>query len=193
MLTWTSTAAPTAAGADPKAAPNPSPPTENTKPPCRSMVACTSASWRARASLMRRGARSHSAVEPSMSVNRKVTAPDGTPFTPCSLALRSGRSCRRSENDLREGPLGAVGRSSSDGVDPGDFGETGEVGVGAHHLESVLDAQRGEGGVAHQVRAQVELADQPAEDVAVASARLGHPGGRGVEPPFHEPPRIGRW
>ncbi|HVM66863.1 MAG TPA: hypothetical protein VMU14_18490, partial [Acidimicrobiales bacterium] len=74
-----SSAAATASPARPNATPTPSPPVENTYPPCASTAARTTASWRASAAGITSGAACHRRVDPSMSVNKNVTVPDGAP------------------------------------------------------------------------------------------------------------------
>jgi hypothetical protein len=57
----------------------------NIYPPCSAMVGRRIALWRANADRIVSRANSHNPVEPSMSVNKNVTIPDGTP-----TARRSG-------------------------------------------------------------------------------------------------------
>ena len=59
------------------AAATPSPPVENTNPLCPSITARKTLSWRANASRIASGCSSHRRVEPSRSVNKKVTIPVG--------------------------------------------------------------------------------------------------------------------
>ncbi len=42
-------------------------------------------------------------------------------------------------------------------VEPGEFGEACEIGVGADDGQAVLDGERGERGVTDQVASQVEI------------------------------------
>jgi hypothetical protein len=60
-----------------KAAQKASPTVLKTYPPLPSMALCRISSWRTRAFCMADASRSHILVEPSMSVNRKVTVPVG--------------------------------------------------------------------------------------------------------------------
>jgi hypothetical protein len=76
------TAAASASPARANAAANPSPPVENTYPPCAWVAARTMSSWRATARRIASVADAHSRVDPSMSVNRKVTVPEGAPTAP---------------------------------------------------------------------------------------------------------------
>ncbi len=57
---------------------SPSPLCFNSTPPAEATAVATNSSWRASASAIACGERSHNPVEPSMSVSRNVTVPDGT-------------------------------------------------------------------------------------------------------------------
>ena len=74
---WACTAASTAGRAVANAAQTPSPVCLNNQPPWASIAARSTSSCAARAARMTSGSVSHRRVEPSMSVNRKVTVPDG--------------------------------------------------------------------------------------------------------------------
>ena len=80
--------------------------------------------------------------------------------------------------------------SAGDGVEPGDLAEASKAGVGRDHLESVFDAERGEDDIGHQIRAEVEIPDQPSEDLAVPSARCGNPRRRRIEPFLNVVPSL---
>ena len=70
-------AALTADEADSNTAAIPSPMDENTTPSCSATVLRSSSSWRDSAARMAVSSSCHRRVEPSMSVNRNVTVPDG--------------------------------------------------------------------------------------------------------------------
>jgi hypothetical protein len=70
-------AASRASPAHPNATPNPSPPVENTYPPCASIAERTSSSWRSSAGRIASGTDSHNCAERSISVNKNVTVPEG--------------------------------------------------------------------------------------------------------------------
>src|SRR5215213_7339783 len=74
---WASRAASSASGAVGKAQQKSSPTVLKTYPPCSCVAFLKIASWRERAPCMGCGCLSHLFVEPSMSVNRKVTVPVG--------------------------------------------------------------------------------------------------------------------
>ena len=60
-----------------KAAHTPSPVCLNIKPPCASIAARNTSSWAARAARIASASASHRRVEPSISVNKNVTTPEG--------------------------------------------------------------------------------------------------------------------
>ncbi len=77
--TWTSVAAATADAALSNTANNPSPRFSTSTPPCAPNAARSSSLWRSRTSEYRTAPSSfRRIVEPSMSVNRKVTVPPGS-------------------------------------------------------------------------------------------------------------------
>ena len=63
-------------------APKPSPAVENTWPPLASIALRRISSWRANAAPIASGNESHNGVDPSMSVNRNVTVPEGVNAVP---------------------------------------------------------------------------------------------------------------
>ena len=97
MSCWAARAAATASTADPNAAASPSPMVENTVPPCSATARRSSSSWRDRADRIASSSSCHSRVDPSMSVKRNVTVPDGPAIGPSSHAEVPGR-CGCAEN-----------------------------------------------------------------------------------------------
>src|SRR5262249_47995692 len=76
-------------------------------------------------------------------------------------------------------------------VEPGDVAELREVRVGGDHGQAVLAGQRGQVRVRDQVSGGSDVADDLAEQLAVARARRGYPGG-GPGQPFLSPlPGLG--
>src|ERR1700730_18899736 len=71
------TAASTADLGDANAAHTPSPVCLNRKPPCASIALCDTSSWAASAACIPSASASHRRVEPSISVNKNVTTPEG--------------------------------------------------------------------------------------------------------------------
>src|ERR1700761_3119700 len=71
------TAASTADVGDANAAHTPSPVCLNNQPPCASSALRTTSSWAASATRMASASASHRRVEPSTSVNKNVTTPEG--------------------------------------------------------------------------------------------------------------------
>src|SRR5271165_2264875 len=71
------TAASTADFGDAKAAHTPSPVCLNNQPPCASIAERNTSSWAASAALIAAASASHRRVEPSTSVNKNVTTPEG--------------------------------------------------------------------------------------------------------------------
>jgi hypothetical protein len=71
---------------------NPSPVVFTTEPPCRATASRRISSWRANAACIASGCSSHRRVEPSMSVNKNVTVPDGISTTTQTIrpAIHSG-------------------------------------------------------------------------------------------------------
>src|SRR5829696_3037383 len=76
-ILWAASAAWSAPRAVGKAAQKASPTVLKTWPPLAAMAPCMASSWRPRAVLIVSGHSSHSLLEPSISVNRKVTVPLG--------------------------------------------------------------------------------------------------------------------
>ena len=74
---WAETAASTAAPADWNAAQTPSPVCLNNQPPQESIADRNTSSWAANSTRISSGAASQRRVEPSISVNKNVTVPDG--------------------------------------------------------------------------------------------------------------------
>src|ERR1700756_2440680 len=74
---WAATAASTADVGDPNAAHTPSPVCLNNQPPCRSIALRNTSSWAASAARIPSASASHRRVEPSTSVNKNVTTPEG--------------------------------------------------------------------------------------------------------------------
>ena len=74
----------------------PSPPFANTAPRLTETAWSNKWSWRASAALMAAGSCSHRRVESSMSVNRKVTVPDGS-STATPPLCQSGSACRSTD------------------------------------------------------------------------------------------------
>ena len=86
IVSWISTAADTAAVADPKATAKLSPAVAKTYPSRASTMPRMRSSCSASASVIASGCWSQSAVEPTMSVNRNVTSP----ACGCVMSLRGG-------------------------------------------------------------------------------------------------------
>jgi hypothetical protein len=76
-LRFTATAASTANVGEANAAHTPSPVCLNNQPPCVSIAERNTSSWAASAARIRSASFSHRRVEPSTSVNRNVTTPEG--------------------------------------------------------------------------------------------------------------------
>jgi hypothetical protein len=72
------------------------------KPPCASIAARNTSSWAASATRMASASASHRRVEPSTSVNKNVTTPDGRP------ALSADT---QEESHNRHGPTSYIGGS----------------------------------------------------------------------------------
>ena len=103
---WAASAAASASGALAKAAQTASPMVLKTTPPRVSIAWRSMASWRASAAGIAWGCRSHSAVLPSMSVNRKVTVPLGKRAVAARLLLNRWRGDRRADQSpARPAPL----------------------------------------------------------------------------------------
>src|SRR5688500_16525565 len=83
---WASSAASSASEAVTKTAQKASPTVLKTWPPCPSMLLRRIESWRSRAACIAAASRSHSLVEPSMSVKRNVTVPAGRSVISSSFA-----------------------------------------------------------------------------------------------------------
>src|SRR5262249_26237854 len=76
-------------------------------------------------------------------------------------------------------------------VEPGDVAELREISVGGDHGQAVLAGQRGQVRVRDQVPGRPDVADDLAEQLAVAEAWRGNPGG-GPGQPFLGPlPGLG--
>ena len=70
---------------------DPSPVVFTTCPPCAAIASRRISSWRASAACIASGCSSHRRVEPSRSVNKNVTVPDGSSATPTPSSLRPSR------------------------------------------------------------------------------------------------------
>jgi hypothetical protein len=102
------------------AAHTPSPVCLNIHPPCRSIASRNTSSCAASADRIAAGSASQRRVEPSMSVNRNVTVPDGPP----------------THRTLRQGPIRLGGRAPRDrrrsDVVVVAVVQVGDVGMGVH-------------------------------------------------------------
>ena len=100
---WISSAAATASSARPKATKNASPCVSTSTPSCRPKTARSSLRWPASRSAYPSPRSCRSRVEPSMSVNRKVTVPDGRSRVIGPREGRPGGSGRTAGPDRRSG------------------------------------------------------------------------------------------
>src|SRR5579871_1014491 len=152
----------TASPARENAAASPSPPVEKTWPPNRSIAARRITSWRASADRIASGAVSHDRVDPSMSVKRNVTVPDGASTTGVSHDLtgsgldRAGKPCPRAPDvpvpgrdrtgsEDRAGVGGAAPHGTSAYPQPGGLGHR-RGGDRGHAVGASATTPEGDGG-----------------------------------------------
>ena len=100
------TAASTADFGEAKAAHTPSPVCLNMKPPCASIAERNTSSWTASAARISSAFASHRRVDPSTSVNRKVTTPEGAAAANTLTGFRKERAA--TSNITGIGPITQV-------------------------------------------------------------------------------------
>ena len=115
---WASTAASTADLGEANAAQTPSPVCLNNQPPCSSTVERKTSSCAARAFRIKSASFSHRRVEPSISVNRKVTIPEGGPPADTRTGCHTKpTTTQQIAADFRDSRMSSISRQTRDRPD----------------------------------------------------------------------------
>ena len=110
-------------GGDANAAHTPSPVCLNNQPPWRSIASCNTLSWAASACRIPSASASHRRVEPSISVNRNVTTPEGGPPADTRTGCHTKpTTTQQTATDFRDSRMSSISRPRSVLLAPGRFG-----------------------------------------------------------------------